>query len=69
MKISSKEQYETVVDALRKKGYTVDTVYEALESAGFNVQIKGELYEGIYASRVIAMMHSRSKASVKPLKL
>lgn len=70
MKISTTAQYETLTAALLEAGYTTDTVYEALESAGFTVDIKGEVYEGIYVSRVIAMMHSsRTKASIKPLKL
>lgn len=57
MKISN-EQYDVVVSALKAKGYTVDTVYEALKQSGFSVKINGELYERIYAARVIAMMHS-----------
>ena len=70
MKISTTTQYEALVAALQEAGYTVDTVYEALENAGFSVEIQGELYEGIYASRVIAMMHaSRQRAEIKPLRL
>lgn len=68
MKISTKDQYEALTSALLEAGYTVDTVYEALENAGFSVQIKEDLYEGIYVSRVIAMMHN-SKAKAQPLQL
>lgn len=68
MKISTKDQYEALTSALLTAGYTVDTVYEALEQAGFSVQIKDDLYEGIYVSRVIAMMHN-AKPKAKPLTL
>ncbi len=76
MKISTTEQYVKLTKALLKKGYTVDTVYEALESAGFSVSLKGETYEGIYASRVLAMMHdpkalkkAKKSKKAKPLEL
>lgn len=55
----SKDDYEVIVNRLMKAGYTVETVYEALESAGFSVEIDGEVYNDIFASRVLAMMHSR----------
>lgn len=64
MRITTTEQYRALTDALVQAGYTVDTVYEALKNAGFSVDLKGEVYEGIYVSRVIAMMHNSS-----PLKL
>ena len=53
----SKAQYEEVTLKLLSKGYTVDTVYEALKSANFQIKLEGEVYS-IYASRVIAIMHS-----------
>lgn len=65
----TKKQYEKIAKALLKAGYTVDTVYEALEKSGFNVELKGKSYEGVYASRVIAIMHDKGKASAEPLKL
>jgi hypothetical protein len=70
MKIKTKEQYETVAHALSEAGYTVDTVYQALKDAGFSVQIKDDVYEGIYASRVLAIMHNPQQSSTaEPLKL
>ena len=56
----SKAQYELVVDKLLSKGYTAETVYEALKSANFKVKLEGITYS-IYASRVIAIMHSRNE--------
>ena len=56
----SKAQYETVATKLLSKGYTAETVYEALEKANFKIKHEGEIYS-IYASRVIAIMHSRSE--------
>ena len=53
----SKAQYEEVTLKLLSKGYTAETVYEALKSANFQVKLEGEVYS-IYASRVIAIMHS-----------
>ena len=53
----SKAQYEEVTLKLLSKGYTVDTVYEALKNANFQIKLEGEVYS-IYASRVIAIMHS-----------
>lgn len=69
MKISTTAQYETLTAALSEAGYTVDTVYEALEESGFSVDLGEEVYEGIYVSRVIAMMHNSAKPKAKPLKL
>lgn len=56
----SKAQYETIATKLTEKGYTAETVYEALEKANFKIKHEGEIYS-IYASRVIAIMHSRSE--------
>ena len=56
----SKAQYETIATKLLSKGYTAETVYEALEKANFKIKHEGEIYS-IYASRVIAIMHSRSE--------
>ena len=64
----SKAQYEEVTLKLLSKGYTVDTVYEALKSANFQVKLEGEVYS-IYASRVIAIMHNASEANEEALDL
>ena len=53
----SKAQYETIATKLLSKGYTAETVYEALEKTNFKIKLEGEIYS-IYASRVIAIMHS-----------
>ena len=53
----SKAQYETIATKLLEKGYTAETVYEALEKTNFKVKLEGTVYS-IYASRVIAIMHS-----------
>ena len=53
----SKSQYETIATKLQEKGYTAETVYEALEKANFKIKHEGTVYS-IYASRVIAIMHS-----------
>ena len=53
----SKAQYEEVTIKLLSKGYTAETVYEALEKANFKIKHEGTVYS-IYASRVIAIMHS-----------
>lgn len=69
MKISTTAQYETLTAALLDAGYTTETVYAALEDSGFSVDLGDELYEGVYVSRVIAMMHNSAKPKAKPLKL
>ena len=56
----TKDQYETIATKLLAKGYTAETVYEALEKANFKIKHEGEIYS-IYASRVIAIMHSRNE--------
>jgi hypothetical protein len=53
----SKAQYETIATKLLSKGYTAETVYEALEKTNFKIKLEGVVYS-IYASRVIAIMHS-----------
>ena len=53
----SKAQYETIATKLLAKGYTAETVYEALEKTNFKIKLEGVVYS-IYASRVIAIMHS-----------
>lgn len=53
----SKAQYETIATKLLEKGYTAETVYEALEKTNFKIKLEGEIYS-IYAARVIAIMHS-----------
>ena len=64
----SNEQYNDIAKALLAKGYTVDTVYPALEAAGFQVTLKRKTYEGIYVSRIIAIMH-KTDGDKAPLKL
>ena len=53
----SKAQYETIATKLSEKGYTAETVYEALEKTNFKIKHEGEIYS-VYASRIIAIMHS-----------
>ena len=72
MKATTNDHYNTITDALLAKGFTTATAYQALESAGFQVTIAGQLYTGIYASRVIAKMHERAEkpqGSKQPLEL
>ena len=64
----TKDQYEAIATKLLAKGYTADTVYEALEASNFKIKHEGEIYS-IYASRVIAIMHSRSETEVEALDL
>ena len=62
----SKAQYETIATKLMSKGYTAETIYEALEKSNFKIKHEGEIYS-IYASRVIAIMHSRSEVEALDL--
>ena len=64
----SKAQYEEVASKLLKKGYTVTTIYDALKSANFQLKHEGEIYS-VYASRIIAIMHSASEANEEALDL
>ena len=64
----SKAQYEEVTLKLLSKGYTAETVYEALEKTNFKVKLEGEIYS-VYASRIIALMHNASEASKEALDL
>lgn len=64
----SKAQYEEVTSKLLKKGYTVNTIYDALKSANFQLKHEGEIYS-VYASRIIAIMHSASEANEEALDL
>ena len=57
MKTLTNKDYEKIADALLRKGFTVETVYAALESANFKVKFEGELHK-VYASRILAIMHS-----------
>jgi hypothetical protein len=63
MKLTKKD-YNKIVKALTKAGYKAEDVYPALEQSGFAVSIKGKVYEGIYASRVIAMMHQQQEKAI-----
>ena len=64
----SKAQYETIATKLQEKGYTAETVYEALEKANFKIKHEGTVYS-IYASRVIAIMHSLEESTEEALDL
>ena len=64
----SKAQYETIATKLTEKGYTAETVYEALEKTNFKIKLEGVVYS-IYASRVIAIMHSRTNNEEEALDL
>ena len=64
----SKAQYETIATKLLEKGYTAETVYEALEKTNFKIKPEGAVYS-IYASRVIAIMHSLEENSAEALDL
>lgn len=64
----SKAQYELITTKLLSKGYTAETVYEALEKTNFKIKLEGTVYS-IYASRVIAIMHSRSSNEEEALDL
>ena len=64
----SKAQYETIATKLLEKGYTAETVYEALEKTNFKIKLEGVVYS-IYASRVIAIMHSLKENTEEALDL
>ena len=64
----SKAQYETIATKLQEKGYTAETVYEALEKTNFKIKLEGVVYS-IYASRVIAIMHSLKENTEEALDL
>ena len=64
----SKAQYETIATKLLKKGYTAETVDEAVEKANFKIKHEGTVYS-IYASRVIAIMHSLEESTEEALDL
>lgn len=62
----NKVQYEEVAAKLLQKGYTVDTIYEALEKANFQLKHEGEIYS-VYAARIIAIMHSLNETEALDL--
>ena len=64
----SKAQYETIATKLLEKGYTAETVYETLEKSNFKVKFEGEVYS-VYASRIIAIMHSLDENEAEALDL
>lgn len=64
----NKVQYEEVALKLLSKGYTVDTIYDALKGANFQLKHEGEIYS-VYASRIIALMHNASEANKEALDL
>ena len=54
------EEYNEIATKLEAKGFTTDTVYKALEGAGFKVKVNGQT-KSVYASRVIAIMHGNKE--------
>ena len=62
----SNAQYETIATKLLEKGYTAETVYEALEKTNFKVKLEGTVYS-VYASRVKAIMHSLTEVEALDL--
>jgi len=68
----TKDDYVSICEALRAKGYSVETkreqskLFKDLEKSNFQVRLKGKTYQ-VYASRIIAMMHETSEDS--PLEL
>lgn len=66
--------YKVIANRLLAKGFSVSTdettakLFNTLKDAGFCVIIDGVEYEGVFASRVIAVMHDMSEKS-KPLEL
>ena len=64
----SKAQYETIATKLLAKGYTAETIYETLEKSNFKIKLEGTVYS-IYASRVIAIMHSLEENTAEALDL
>ena len=64
----SKAQYETIATKLLAKGYTAETIYETLEKSNFKIKHEGEIYS-VYASRIIAIMHSKSETEAEALDL
>ena len=64
----SKAQYEAIATKLLAKGYTVETIYETLEKSNFKIKHEGEIYS-VYASRIIAIMHSLNENSAEALDL
>ena len=64
----SKAQYEAIATKLLAKGYTVETIYETLEKSNFKIKHEGEVYS-VYASRIIAIMHSLNESTAEALDL
>ena len=64
----NKAQYEAIATKLLTKGITAETVYETLEKSNFKVKFEGEVYS-VYASRIIAIMHSLEENSAEALDL
>ena len=66
MKISTNRQYQQVAKALKKAGYDAKDIYPILESAGYSVELdKDTIYEGIYATKVMAIMYSLEEAELE----
>ncbi len=59
----TKTDYDVIADRMLEKGFKPEEVFPILEKAGFTVKIDGKMYRGVYASRVIAVMHSRDDES------
>lgn len=56
----TKADYELIASRMVEKGFKPDEVFPLLEKAGFSVKIDKKTYRGVYAARVIAVMHSMS---------
>lgn len=64
----NKAQYEAIATKLLAKGITAETAYETLEKSNFKVKFEGEVYS-VYASRIIAIMHSLDENEAEALDL
>lgn len=67
-KLTNKD-YEILAKAFLKKGIKIKKVYKALEKSGFEVTVKGKLYSGIYAAKLMAIMDRTKSKKTKPLEL
>ena len=68
MKRLTDEQYEEIARRYLAKGKNPKQVYEILEKANFVIDLDGDIYKNVYASRVMAIMHN-SQTTAKPAKV
>lgn len=57
----TKTDYDVIADRMLEKGFKPEEVFPLLEKAGFTVKVDGKTYRGVYAARVMAVMHSRDE--------